>query len=177
MAAQPRRQIHLRITSTLLSKSRVVARYRQEGVIAPNEVCLIAIGAGEFGAYAAGLDRPLALSAVFPIGDEYVTLDRGTGRVLEQGVRLSMTISRARGDVDRTAFLDPAYSHVSGLIWSRVGIGNMSRKARPISLIHNPLAASPMPQQWGVWDREFVASLQEDRWEVADILAAADRTS
>jgi hypothetical protein len=67
--------------------------------------------------------------------------------------------------------MDTEFSHVSGLIWSRVSIGNMSRKVRPLSFIHNPLCSNEMPQRWGVWDREFVTTRDGDAWTTSDILS------
>ena len=69
--------------------------------------------------------------------------------------------------------MDARFSQVSGLIWSGVGIGNMSRAMRPLSFIHNPLCIdyNRMPQRWGVWDREFVATESGDEWTAVDILS------
>lgn len=33
------------------------------------------------------------------------------------------------------------------------------------------LAQTPLPTQWGVWDREFVTTRLGDGWEANDILA------
>ena len=42
---------------------------------------------------------------------------------------------------------------------------------RPLTLVHNPLARTPMARQCGVWDREFVTAWETDRWVSTDILA------
>jgi hypothetical protein len=60
--------------------------------------------------------------------------------------------------------------HVS-VLWSRVGLGNLSRQGRPLTYVHNPLAQVPLPTNWGVWDREFVTTPQGEAWESTDILA------
>ena len=112
-----------------------------------------------------------AVSAVFPIGNEYVRLDRETLDVVEQGHQYSPEIERAKGAIPRTAFMDEQFSQVAGLIWSRVSIGNMSREARPLSYIHNPMATNPLAQRWGVWDREYHAEEGKEEWSISDILA------
>ncbi|MCS3835815.1 hypothetical protein HNR03_000395 [Pseudomonas sp. JAI111] len=66
------------------------------------------------------------------------------------------------------------FADISGVIWSRVGLGNLSRQVRPITYIHNPLAQAPLTANWGVWDRELVTIRQIDNWESTDILAAAE---
>jgi hypothetical protein len=172
--AQPVRQIQLRITSALWEKTKILKRYLKTGVIDATDLCLIAIGAGRFGIYAQGLGFPLALSAVFPIGSEFVCVDRDTLEIVRRGFRSSGEIERTGADnVPRTAFLDPTFSHVSGLLWSRASIGNMSRAMRPLSFIHNPLCRDykRLPQKWGAWDREFVAAQTGHEWTATDILA------
>ena len=173
--AQPVRQIQLRITSALLTKSRVLKRYLEQGIIAASDARLIAVSACKFGIYTESPGFPLALSAVFPIGNEFVRVNADNCEVVEHGFHPSCAIDREQGDdIPRTAFLHNQFAHVSGLIWSRVGIGNMNRAKRPLSLIHNPLATTPVWQRWGVWDREFVATAVGDYWTATDILANAE---
>ena len=168
----PTRQVQLRVTSSLRTKSDRIDRYREDGIVRPDDIAIVAVGAARFGIHAGGPGFPLALSSVFPIGDAFVNLNRETLEVVETGFRTSFEIPRQGGvDIPRTAFLDNEYQHVSGLVWSRAGIGNMRRSERPLTFIHNPCALNPMPETLGVWDREFVAVQGEDAWEVSDILA------
>jgi hypothetical protein len=167
----PVRQAQLRMTSALWKKKQAIDRYMQEGIIGLDDVRLIAIGAGSFGIYVTERPLPLILSSVFPIGDAYVTLDRQTGEVVRQGYEQSYEIARRAGPIKRTAFLDETFATVSGVIWSRISIGNMSQADRPLTLVHNPLATVPMQKSWGSWDREFVTVRDGDYWQTADILA------
>lgn len=175
-AVAPIRQAQLRTTSALHTKSGVIQRYVTEGTIGPDDVRLIAIGAGRFGLMVPEDPLPLAMSAVFPLGPQYLRIDRDTGAVVDEGFHFSAEIARAGDPIPRTAFLDEQFAHVSGLLWSRTGIGDLGQPDRPLTLVHNPLARQPMTQQWGVWDREFVTSLQNDQWVSTDVLAgdAAD---
>ena len=177
MRPHPTRQVQLRVTSSLRTKSDRIDRYREDGIVGPDDIAVVAVGAARFGVYAGGSGFPLALSSVFPIGDAFVNLNKETLEVVETGFATSFEIPRQEGvDIQRTAFLGDEFQHVSGLVWSRVGIGNMRRSERPLTFIHNPFARNPMPEAWGVWDREFVAVQGEDGWEVSDILSesAAD---
>lgn len=58
-------------------------------------------------------------------------------------------------------------------LWSRVGLGNLSRRTRILTYIHGPLAQVPLATNWGVWDHEFVVTPRGDVWEGNEILAQA----
>lgn len=113
------------------------------------------------------------MTTLFPIGDAFITIDRETGEVVEEGFHAAHFIQREGDPIPRTAFLDERFANISGVIWSRIGIGNLSRQVRPITYAHNPLAQVPLPKKWGVWDREFVTTRRGDGWEASDILAQA----
>lgn len=173
LAAAPIRQAQLRTSGAFWTKAQRIARYLEQGVIAPEDPRIIAISASRFGVYVAEQPLPLIMTTLFPIGDAYITIDRHTGGVIEEGFHAAPFIQRERNPVPRTAFLDERFAHISGVIWSRIGIGNLSRQARPITYVHNPLAQAPLPLNWGVWDREFVTTPRDDEWEANDILAQA----
>lgn len=171
LAAAPVRQVQLRVSSALLTKTRVIEKYLSNGTIGPEDVRLIAIGAGRFGSLVLDEPLPLAMSVVFPLGGQYVTIDSSSGAVTDEGFHFSPEIARAGRAIPRTAFLDPLFANVSGLIWSRTGIGHLGQADRPLTLVHNPLARKPMPERWGVWDREFVTTPTKEAWSSDDILA------
>jgi hypothetical protein len=168
--AAPVRQAQLRTTSAFWTKSQKLARYLAEGVIGHNDVRLIAISASRFGAYVPDQPMPLIMSSLFPIGALYVTLDPESGEVVNEGYAHAPHIARQGGFIPRSAFLDSQFAHVSGVIWSRLAIGNYERASRPLTFVHNPLAERPMPLRWGVWDREFEAVRDGDHWTASDIL-------
>lgn len=172
LVAAPIRQAQLRTSGAFWTKAQKIGRYIEEGVIAPDDIRIIAISASRFGVYVAEQPLPLIMTTLFPIGDAFVTIDRDTGDVLEEGFHAAPLIQRERNPIPRTAFLDERFADISGVIWSRVGLGNLSRQVRPVTYVHNPLAQVPLPANWGVWDREFVTAQQGDGWESSDILAA-----
>lgn len=171
--AQPMRQIHLRITSGLWTKKQAIDQYRADRVIGENDVCVIAISGSKFALQAGGLGFPLALSAVYPIGDEYISVNVENFAVVGHGHHRAEEIERAGGNIPRTAFFDDRFAQVSGLIWSRAGIGNMDRGARPLSFIHNHAAENAMPRGWGVWDKEYQALTNDGGWSFPNFLAHA----
>jgi hypothetical protein len=171
IAAAPIRQAQLRSSSAFWTKAQKIARYIEQGVIAPEDTRIIAISASRFGVYVPEQPLPLIMTTLFPIGDAYITIDRDTGDVLEEGFHASPLIHRERNPIPRTAFLNERFADISGVIWSRLGLGNPSRQVGPITYVHNPLAQVPLSTNWGVWDREFVTTRQGDGWESNDILA------
>ncbi len=173
LVAAPIRQAQLRTSGAFWTKAQKIGRYIEQGVIAPEDPRIIAISASRFGVFIAEQPLPLVMTTLFPIGDAYVTIDRETGGVLEEGFHAAPFIQRERNPIPRTAFLDKRFADISGVIWSRVGIGNLSRQVRPITYFHNPLAQTPLPLSWGIWDREFVTTQRGDEWEANDILAQA----
>jgi len=167
---QPLRQVHLRITSALLTKAGVLAGYRDRGIIRNGDVGLVAIGGGRFALQAAGEVVPHAVSAVYPIGNEFVRVNRHNMQIVGHGFYLEEDIQRAGGDnIPRTAFLDARFAHVSGLIWSRASIGNMHRCQRPLTLIHNHAAATAMPRNWDAWDKEYLTDVNADGIKLSNI--------
>jgi hypothetical protein len=173
--ASPIREAQLRVTSAFATKSRKISQYLQQGVIANEDTRIIAISAGRWASCISDHPLPLIMKTLFPIGDNFVTFDRETEDILEEGFHFAPDIHRAaRPDdpIPKTAFLHDGYAHISGVIWSRNGIGNLLlHQSRPITYVHNPFAQVPLPTLWGVWDKEFVTMQLADEWEAIDILA------
>jgi hypothetical protein len=173
LVAAPIRQAQLRTSGAFWTKAQKIRRYIEQGVIAPADTRIIAISASRFGVYVAEWPLPLIMTTLFPIGDAYITIDRETGDLLEEGFHAAPLIHRERNPIPRTALLDERFADISGVIWSRVALGNLSRQVRPITYVHNPLAHIQLPTNWGVWDREFVTTRQGEGWQASDILASA----
>ena len=173
LIAAPIRQAQLRTSSAFWTKAQKIRRYIEQEVIAPEDTRIIAISASRFGIYAAEQPLPLIITTLFPIGGAYFTIDRDTGDVLEEGFHPAPFIPRESNPIPRTAFINERFAEISGVIWSRIGIGNQSRQIRPITYVHNPLAQVPLPMNWSSWDREFVSTRSGDEWEITDIMIQA----
>lgn len=174
LAAAPIRQAQLRTSGAFWTKAQKIGCYLEQGVIAPEDRRVIAISASRFGAYVPDRPLPLIMTTLFPIGDAYITIDRATGDVVEEGFHAAPVIPRAAKPIPRTAFLDPRFADISGVIWSRLGIGALSRQARPLTFVHNPLAETRIPENWGPWDCEFVTRRNGEQWASQDIRAPGD---
>lgn len=174
LVAAPIRQTQLRISGAFWTKAQKIAHYLAQGVITHEDTRIIAISASRFGVYVPEQPLPLIMSTLFPIGDAYITIDPESGDVVDEGFHPATFINRERNPIPRTAFLDERFAYISGVIWSRIGLGNPSRRTRPLTYVHNPLAQVPLTTNWGVWDREFVVTqCGDDVWEANDILAQA----
>lgn len=156
----PRRQVELRLTSALEKKRKAFERYRQGGLVADRDLCVVAISGARFWAQSATMQWPQAVTAVYPIGDYYFTFDRTTLRRTDSEFTISGNIPRTRAKpVPRTAFLDDYFCGVSGLIWSRVTLGNFTHKSQDFCFIHNHAAKPDLrfPRHWFQWAEEYVA--------------------
>src|SRR3569832_1344539 len=134
--AAPIRQAQLRTSGECWTKAQRIARYLEQVVIGPEDTRIIAISASRFGVYVADQPLPLIMTTLFPIGEAYITIDRETGNVVDEGFHPAPFIDRERNPIPRTAFLDERFADISGVIWSRVGLGNLSRRSRPLTYVH-----------------------------------------
>jgi hypothetical protein len=123
-----RRKIELRIAGALKTKADGFARYREKGVIGPNDSCIAAIGASQFAHEAdaeSGAGLPLPVTTVFPFGEEVIAIDPQTAEFASLSHKYSGEIERAKKEgnkpeaVARTAFQNDYFAGIDGLIWSR----------------------------------------------------------
>ena len=94
--AAPTRQAQLRTAGAFWTKAQKIGCYIKQGVIAPQDIRIIAISASRFGAYVSEQPLPLIMTTLFPIGDAYVTIDRETGDVLAEGFQEAPLMRRCR---------------------------------------------------------------------------------
>jgi hypothetical protein len=123
-----RRKIELRIAGALKTKADKFARYREKGIIGPNDSCIVAIGASQFALEAdaeSGAGLPLPVTTVFPFGEEVIAIDPQTAEFASLSHKYSGEIERAKKEgnkpeaVARTAFQNDYFAGIDGLIWSR----------------------------------------------------------
>ena len=170
--AAPRRQVELRITGALLQKREAFQQYRERGLVAEHNFCVVAISGSRFSAQSVATDLPRAVTAVYPLGDRYVTFDRGTVEVVDTGYRHSEHINRSSAEpIPRYAFLHDHFSDISGLIWSRRTIGNFLGRGHDFVFVHNVTARDPFPTGWITWDEEEIIRSVGDRYELTRVKA------
>lgn len=153
-----RRQVELRITSALLKKRDVFQRYRDKGLVADEDSCIVAISAGQFALQAIDTGLSHAVTAVYPFGQEYFELNPNDPRVVTRKHEYSAQIRRLanpREPIPRSAFQHPDFAGISGVIWSRRSIGNFLGQPDDFMYIHNHAADRPIPRRWFRWLSEF----------------------
>jgi len=161
--SETRRKIELRIASALKTKADKFARYREKGIIGPNDSCVVAIAASQFALDAdaeSGAGLPLPVTSIFPFGEEVVTIDLETAEFASLSHKYSGEIERAKKEgkkpeaVPRTAFQHEYFSGIDGLIWSRRSTGNFLGNTDDLVYVHNQLAKRPLPKRWLNWSEE-----------------------
>ena len=152
LVAAPLRQAQLRTTSAFWTKAQKIARYLQRGEIAPADVRVIAISASRFGAYVPERPLPLIMTSLFPIGDAFVTVNRDTGAVVEEGFQPAPFIDRQRGQIPRTAFLDERFADISGVpdLASALVISPETSDLSPTSTIRSLRCPCPRNGVFGI---------------------------
>lgn len=174
VAAIPIQQTRIRLTSAFWTKYRKFAQYLEDGVVGPEDRLVIAISGSRFAVQILD-DPPLPLTSLFPAGNEVMTVNRETGEVVGHGLQYQPTIPREAGEIPRSAFAAPCFEIISAILWSRIGLGNLSRETRPFTIVHNPFAKNPVEHGWGPWDREYVARETEKEWIINNIRVALPR--
>ena len=169
-AVIPIQQTRLRLTSAFWTKYSKFLRYIEQGVISPDDKKIVAISGSRFAMQILD-DPPLPLTSLFPAGNEVVTVDRATGEVVGNGFQHQPVIEREGGSIPRTAFTQSDFELISGVLWSRIGLGNLARDVRPLTMVHNPFSICPVEHGWGPWDREYVARETETEWVIDNIRA------
>jgi type I restriction enzyme S subunit len=155
----PHREKLLRWTAALKEKHEKFQRYVQNGTIPMTDPTVIAINGCRLADWSAddnGVSRmPLAVEATFPIGPIAVPISRD-GRSDGEATRIPRySIENANGAEVRTdSFLNPLYANVSAVIgvvkWDMLEL-------LPLTVVHNPLAAVPLPTEIFAATKEYVA--------------------
>lgn len=165
----PRDKIILRFRAGLDEKERKFRSYIQGGIVGQGDIQIIALSAGAISPMRtlSGV-HPYILSAVFPLGHPYITLERETGEVIGQGNHYQPALTKANGaQVETLFFADPAHSNISAVIYSQADIGNPRLKlGDDLFVIHNPLAVNPLPRGLLPCGREYWAEDKGDSWDL-----------
>ena len=161
--------IVLRVTSALKDKGEQITKYREQGLIHPNDLSIIAISIGRMGTSSIMTDVIEGARAVYPIGNQYVTVNVASGEPVDSGRARSqsiqkVTIGGGTTPIPQTAFLDGAYDQISGLIWSTMSIGRLlCPECRGLRFIYN-LLGPPLPGEWISWRQELIPMYEDQRF-------------
>jgi hypothetical protein len=155
----PHKEMLLRWTAALKEKHEKFQRYVENGIFSATEPIVIAINGCRLCDFAIddrGISQmPFAVEATFPVGPIAVPISLD-GRADGEARRIPRySIRNANGaEVPTDSFLNPRYANVSAVIgaikWDML-------QPLPLTVVHNPLAAVPLPREIFATTKEYVA--------------------
>jgi len=142
--------------------------YVENVLIMPTDAYVIAINSCKIETAIMETDTPRILKAVFPIGNWQVTIDKKTGAVIDTGYQLRFNIKRVEGVAVRTdLFLNPDYTNLSGVLYSRISVRNVPEKmGEDFVFIHNPLATNQLPYGFLKVGREYIPTEDNEGYAI-----------
>jgi type I restriction enzyme S subunit len=143
-------EVILRFTNAIAKKRDKHTKYLEDGIVNPGDAYIIAINGGKIGVLL--LETPPAISilkSVYPLGDLKVEINTQTGDIRTQFEYRDEINKKNKEKVSTKAFLDPAYSGISGILYSTAGLWHLpSQPGDEFKFIHNAFANCQMERGW-----------------------------
>lgn len=167
-ARVPHTPITLRLANAFQKKARAFDRYRMNGTIARDSVCIIAINLWEV--HHAWADaQEFWMRALYGVGDRFVAIDRNGGATVEGRQHRELLHGAEGVAMDVAALLNPVHADISGVIGSAAQAGGM---LRPLGddFVLMPHVSAKYPTQPGFISRgielKLTPSAELDVWDV-----------
>lgn len=171
----PHEAILLRWTAAIKEKAEKllgnpenkIVGYLQKGVVAPNDAYVIAVNGrmlrGIFNGLFGISGFPYAVEAVFAVGPRQIKIDRTLLQVIDSGHQHRPSVPKRTGScVPAYTFLDPAFQAVSAIWATDIDDCWVIGNTKQMSVVHNPLATSPIPERFLPASSEYVATACEE---------------
>lgn len=140
----------MRLRAVIDTKAKLIAGYIRGGVINEHDAAVVAVSGMLLDTQFLEQQVPRIARALYGVSDLVIHLDRNTRKSL--GCRLARrdeVIKQSGASVRTDIFLDPAYAHISAVLYSPADwINRPSTPGTDLILLHNPLANSPLPTKW-----------------------------
>jgi type I restriction enzyme S subunit len=165
----PDEQIILRYRSAISEKfDNKYREYLATDVVSSSDAYVIAINSCKMEAAIADSDPPRILKAVFPIGDQQVTVNKQTLKIIGSGFQFRPAVKRTSGEqISTDLFLNPTYENLSGILFSRASVNHLIKQlGADFIFIHNPLARNPVPSGFFKFGREYTAQEGPENYTV-----------
>ena len=144
----PTEKILLRYTNAFESKRKKFEKYLEDKAVGCDQPCIVAINTAKMNYSEAEPGYPRILAALFPFGNQFVRVDKGTGETIDTGYCFKVAISKENGaKVPKTAFASDDCSQISGVIWSKIDVwkGFESESiGADLLFVPNPYARNPV---------------------------------
>lgn len=158
----PVNQIELRISGAFAEKRKKFAGYLKQGLISPDDLCLVAISPGRLSWLCNDHGRGSPLTVLYPIGDQYVTFFKDSDAT-ESGYNARLDIEKTSGSKVPIGYLaDETQKQIAGVIWSRTGISNFFEGGRGFHYFPNVVAENSLNEGWMDWDCEWKVTAIEN---------------
>jgi hypothetical protein len=169
--AVPREKIILRYTNSLDEKERKFKGYLENKIVGQEDIKIIAISRGSLRGSSALDLNSFILSAVFSLGNDFVTYDCATGEIVRQGRHYQSAVKKANGvEIETLFFMDSAHSDISAVIHNSSDIANPpEERGVDLSIIHNPFAKNPLPRGSLKFLTEYYVEDVGNEWELKTI--------
>ncbi len=154
----PEEKIILRFTNSIASKSEKYYKYVRDGIINELDAFILAINGKNIGVVSCDPSPiPAIVKAVYPLGEHTVTIDTETLEIIDERYHYRGEVVKQSGSsVSTSAFLDPARSGISGILYSEEALWDLSpAPERELIFIHNYLAKTPLKKGWLNSGREY----------------------
>jgi hypothetical protein len=138
----PTEKILLRFTNALAEKRNKYCKARKKGIIAPDDLYLLAINSRGIPHAPFGNTMPFFVQAFLPFGNLTALIDTKTKEVVETFYQKRENVIKANeAPVSTTAFLNPEFSFVSAVVHSGVDCANHpANLGEDFIILHNPTA-------------------------------------
>lgn len=143
----PAREMLLRHTAGVREKILKCETYLAEGVVRPEDACVIAIDSSQVARWGFhGISTfPLALEAVYPVGPRQVHFPLGGGGEVKTSIQHRPAIANANNaEVPTNVFLRAENAGISGILAASESASMRVTPPRPVVFIHNKLARVPV---------------------------------
>lgn len=153
----PHDAIKLRLLNALDEKQRKHDRYRESGIVQPDQRYVIAVGASAIRLAMLEQTIPRIVSSVLPFGPEQVHLDRESLEVVGESFAYQPTVAKLAGKpVPTTLFQDSHSAPISALLYAWADeINRPSHPGSEFMVVHNPMATNPLPRGFFPFGREY----------------------
>jgi hypothetical protein len=135
----------LRLRNAFETKAGVMKEYMNSGLIQPGQATVIAISAAMLPNAIGEGDVPRILQAILGVGNLVFRIARRTGQIVSRSVEHRDEIKKQSGAPINTApFLDPAYSHISAVVYSPCDwVNHPEKPGSDFTVIYNENANLP----------------------------------
>jgi len=146
----PEDKIILRFTNAITEKKKKLDAYIRSGIVSSNDIFVIALNGGGINMLMFDGPMPTVIKSVYPVGDEVVTVDVVSRKVISDKYKLRFEIIKdSRKAVSTRAFINPEYINITGILYSNVSLGTLpSKLGDDFLFIHNSIAISKLKYGW-----------------------------